>query len=461
MKPQVHHSSGGTCSCSPATPIRASRSLPLHLYILPFVLLLSYKITAQSQSAAPERVQISLASSYNDPAWVGQRVTIYVELLSETFFAGPSRLSLPDIAGAVLYKPEERALVSSKTITGKTFSVQTHELSFYPQRAGEFVIPPFKVRFGVAGKPGEAAKEYSEQTEALNITAKMPPGAEHLSVLISATELKVTESWDPEPTDKITVGDAFKRSITFRAPDMPGMVFPSIDFPSTEGIKLYQERATVNDRINRGSLTGERTDRMTYLCEKPGNYTLPVIAIPWWDLNTKEMHKIILPAVNFEVLPGEKIASLEVENQNPSPAIPWKSLTGFIIILILSSLILYRFRKSIQHSITEWQTRRSESESAYFKKITQASAPAQTLNAITAWFARSELQHDNLSLSSFAAAQNDVELGKQLETLQCAIVSNNNDWNPEPLIQALKQTRRAALKQSALQARPSLKPLNP
>ena len=127
------------------------------------------------------------------------------------------------------------AIVSSKTIAGQTYSVQMHELFFYPQRAGEFEIPPFKVRFGVAGKPGEDAIEYSEQTKALKIAAKMPPGAEHLSVLISATDLKVTESWNPQPADKITVGDAFKRSITFRAPDMPGMAMGPADHAYGDG----------------------------------------------------------------------------------------------------------------------------------------------------------------------------------------------------------------------------------
>ena len=429
--------------------------------ILTLILLLISQSPAWPQSAKTAPVEISLAPNTPDPVWVGQRVTVVVEVLSETFFAGPTNFSLPDIAGAVFYKPEERALVSSKTVAGQAYSVQRHELSFYPQRAGDFEIPSFKVRFGVSGKPGEAAVEHSENTKPLKITARMPPGAEHLSVLISANELKVDESWSPQPTGTVTVGDAFKRTITFRAPDIPGMVFPAIVFPEVDGLKLYQARATVNDKIDRGSLTGERVDAITYLCEKAGNYSLPAIAIPWWDLNKKQMQKIILPAVSFEVKPAKSPTSLADETQNSTSLFPWKIVAGSSAFILLVSLVLFHFKNTILQQFADWQTRRKENESAYFEKISEATSPAQTLNAITAWLARSNPNNETLTLQSFASELNDPELISQFNALQSAVVSDKTEWNPTPLIEALRKARQSALNKSDLQARPALKPLNP
>ncbi|MCF6311537.1 MAG: BatD family protein [Verrucomicrobiales bacterium] len=403
-------------------------------------------------------MQISFASDRGEPVWVGQRITIIVEILAPTFFSSPTTFSLPNISGAVFYKPEERALVSSKNIEGQTYSVQRHEFSFYPQRAGVFEIPAFKVRFGVAGKLGTPASEHSELTKPLSLSAKMPPGAERLSVLISTTDLKVSESWNPQISGTATVGDAYKRTITFRAADMPGMVFPAISFPKIEGIKLYQARATVNDKINRGSLTGERIDTLTYLCEKPGRYVLPAIVIPWWNLNRQEMDKIVLPAVEFEVKAKVSSITFAEETQNPRAAFPWRVIAGLVAFIISLTVVFFVFKKTIVHKIKTWQKKKRESEAAYFKRVAAATTPAQTLNALTAWLARAYPNRPTLSLQTYASEQNDPELSEQIEILQTAVVSQTSQWDSPTLIAALRKTRRS---QAAKDRPPALQRLNP
>lgn len=430
----------------------------LKFIIATLALLLMVQGVVWAQSPATKPVQISFASDTKESVWVGQRTTVIVELLSETFFSGPTTFSLPNIPGAVFYKPEERALVSSKNIAGQTYSVQRHEFSFYPQLTGDFKIPAFKVRFGVAGKPGKPTTQYSELTKLLSLSAKMPPGAEHLSVLISTSNLKVSESWNPPVSDSVKVGDAFKRTITFRAADIPGMVFPAIPFPEIEGIKLYQARATVNDKINRGSLTGERIDQLTYLCEKPGTYTLSAIAIPWWNLDSEKMEKIVLPAVKFEVKAKANNLILAKESQNTHPAFPWRAIAGFTAFLLLLIAVLFHFKKTILQKIKAWQKQSRESEAAYFKRVAAATTPAQTLNALTAWLARAYPNQPTLSLQTFASEQNNANLVEQINALQAAVVSQPSQWDSAPLIAALGKIRRS---KAASGRPPALQPLNP
>ena len=142
--------------------------------------------------ACPHFLSESAKPNQDGSFWVGQKVPVIVEVLSATHFSGSTRFSLPDIAGAVFYKPEERAIVMSRDIDGVSYSVQRHEFSFYPQRADPFTIPGFSVRFGVAGNLGEPAKEYNKQTQPLPVKAVFPPGAKGLRSLISTTDLKVT-----------------------------------------------------------------------------------------------------------------------------------------------------------------------------------------------------------------------------------------------------------------------------
>ncbi len=112
----------------------------------------------------------------------------------------------------------------------------------------------------------------------------------------------------------------------------------------------------------------------------------------------------------------------------------------------------------IDQQFTDWQTRRKESESAYFKKIGEATSPAQTFNAITAWLAVSKPNNETLSLQAFASEQNDPELISQFNALQSAVVSNNSQWDSTALINALRKNRYSAAERHSS---PALRPLNP
>lgn len=432
-----------------------------HQSLLSFMLLLILQITGHAQTAATDLVQISLSSNSKSPVWVGQKVEVIVEILSPTFFAGPTTLSLPDIAGAVFYKAEERALVSSKTIQGQSYSVQRHEISFYPQRAGEFEIPAFKVRFGTSGTAGQAAQQHSVHTSALKFSAQMPPGAEHLATLISATALEVNETWQPQPKSKVKVGDAFKRTLIFRAPDIPGMVFPAMVFPDVTGLKLYPARAQVNDKINRGSLTGGRIDVTTYLCEKPGHYSLSSLTIPWWNLNKQEMEKVILPAVEFEV---EALATASPMIEDPAVQkenVPWKIIGAVGFTVLIFAGLYWRFRKELHQRVQHWQEHRKNSEAAYFKKILQARNASESLNAINRWFVRSDFSQHASSLSQYAQKNQLVTLNQQVQTLYQAVARGDQKWQATALQASLKSSRAQVQRKTKGRHQPALKSLNP
>ena len=423
----------------------------------PLLTLLLLATLSLASASAINPVHSFLSSEKSESCIVGQKIDIIIEVFSETHFSGSTRFTLPDIAGTVFYKPEERAVVGSKEVEGVTYSVQRHEFAFYPQRAGRFTIPPFDVRYGIAGKPGEKPTEHTTQTQAIEITAAMPPGAEKLHSLISTTDLKVTESWAPTLKASYTAGNAIKRHLTFRAPDMPGMVFPSIRIPETEGLKIYRARATINDKINRGSLIGERSDTITYICQEPGHYELPAVNIHWWNLDQQTLKVITLPAVTFEVTPSLNANKTPDAKQN-EPVLSKKIIFSTLIVLLGVLFTLYKFRRPLQQRYTDWQKQRQESESATFKKITPNLSPADTLNAINQWLTHTSGPH--LNLTDWTTKHNTPDLNHHVEALQRAVVSQDPHWNAAPLIVALKKARSNDLRSDKAKAS-HLPALNP
>ncbi len=429
---------------------------------IPFYILHLSVMLSIAADSATKPVQAFLGTEKSEPYIVGQKITLVIEVLSETHFSGSTRFALPDIPGAVFYKPEERAVVSSKIIDDITYSAQRHEFAFYPQRPGNFEIPPFDVRYGIASPTGEKSTEHISPTTSIKITAAMPPGAESLHSLISTTALKVTESWSPEIKDSFIAGNAMKRHITFRASDMPGMVFPSIRIPEVDGLKIYRARAVINDKINRGSLTGERSDTITYVCQDPGHYELPAIAVHWWDLDQKILKLITLPAVTFEVTPSPyqntNDENSSVSAQSHSTWIGWKAITATLFFLLCAGGAIYRFRRPTKQRLAHWQHQRAESEAAYFKKITPDLTPAEMLNAITRWLDHTDQTH--LTLTDWAQKQNNPELIQHIEKLQHAVISQEPTFDAAALISTLKKERSAAAISNIPKQNP-LQPLNP
>ena len=160
--------------------------------------------------------------------WVGQRVTLLVELLAPGFFSGTAAFELPTVPGLMLAPPAGSPIVASETIDGTNYTVQRHELAVFSRHAGEQTIPPITVRFRFKQNPLDKDSVAAEvRTEPVSFSVKLPPGAEKLGSLISARNLKVEEVWTPEP-GKAKVGDAFTRTITFTAPEGAGDGVPSV-----------------------------------------------------------------------------------------------------------------------------------------------------------------------------------------------------------------------------------------
>jgi hypothetical protein len=79
--------------------------------------------------------------------WVGQHVTLAIELISPGFFSGSPTFYLPQVPQVLLLQPNDRPILGSETIDGASYTIQRHEFAIFAQRAGNVIIPSFQVRF--------------------------------------------------------------------------------------------------------------------------------------------------------------------------------------------------------------------------------------------------------------------------------------------------------------------------
>ena len=293
---------------------------------------------ARSQEAM---ARVSLAT--NDTIWAGQKVTLVVELLAPGFFSSAATFDLPDPQNVLLLPPTEHPVVGSETISGIAYTVQRHELSVFAAKSGELTIPAMNVRFTFKRAPLDTNTiSATVTTTPIQFTVSQPPGTENLGNVISARDLKAEETWQPEPGDtNVLAGTAFKRTLTFTAPDVPGMVFPPFRAGQIDGLGIYTKRQVL-DETDRGTLNGGRRDTITYVCQRPGQFTIPAASLIWFDLDSHTLHTNVFPARTFTVIANPAMASVAstVGMTQTTPglrtATRWKiSGAAFVLLLIL------------------------------------------------------------------------------------------------------------------------------
>ena len=162
-------------------------------HIIPTVWFLLMSIVAcgaeHIHAAEPVLLRASLVKP--GPVLVGERGTIRVELLTMTIFASAPVFELPTISGALLMQSEDRPVLATEEIDGESYTVQQHELALFVMRPGMAQVPPFAVRFESPARVGEKPVEHRLTTPALQVEARMPPGAENLRTTTPEARLPV------------------------------------------------------------------------------------------------------------------------------------------------------------------------------------------------------------------------------------------------------------------------------
>jgi hypothetical protein len=342
--------------------------------------------------------------------------------------------------------------------------VQRHELALFLMRPGVAQIPPFTVRFESPPRFGEQPVEHRLTTPALQVEARMPPGAENLPGLIAARELRVDQTWHPQP-QKARVGDAFTRTVTLTAPDVPGMVFPPLPLAKVDGLAVYAKPPAVQDQVERGELTGKRVETVTYVCERPGQFTLPALVIPWWDLKNQQLMQVTLPAVTLEVEPG---AAQSTDATAPAGEAPGRSwlwwALGSVLLLVAATAILWHNRQVLLAALERRHAQRQSSEGGLFAQLLdacRANDAKAAYNALLRWLDARQRGPDAATIEAFLISHPDTDLRRQVEMLQDSILGRAEGWNGVTFADALQRVRRQNAGGNTVVDRGRLPPLNP
>lgn len=393
--------------------------------------------------------QVRLSVETEKQLWVGQRVLVHLELLTTAFSFSGQRFDLPQINGGVLIQTDSSTIKLTERIEGEQWQILRYDLSFFAQREGELEIPPIDVHFSASAGYGQPTTSYDLKTDRLTLRARMPPGADPTQPVVTSPRLNIEEQWQPDQ-DTFKVGDALTRTITISAEDVSAIALPAVPRQPIDGIELLAKPPIVEDKTDRGSLTGRRQEQISYLFQRAGSYQLPAWNISWWNPRSEKLEQHEFQARTFEIAPNPAAQhrSGATTTSARSKAVRWWPWVVSAISLIAIAAA------SVRWILPLWRRRQAAyllTEPARFKRALTAcrgNDPAQAYRAVSEWLSSTPVSR------SVAFEQSWTEM-------QMALVSSSDNWSGRSLADTLARMRNEMLSRTRQERRWTLAPINP
>jgi hypothetical protein len=416
---------------------------------LAVILLCGFQI-ASTRASTDLQGEIRLEAEREGATWLGRELELSLDIWSNGVSFGDQLFVLPEVKGAYLLQADSSTVKLSENRGGVQWQGLRYTLLLYPQRAGRLEVPSFEVRFSARAGYGTEPQIFNFQTPVKFIDARLPPGADTGGLLVTTSSFSMEASWTPSLPDdgpgQLKVGDAITLEVRRRAQDVPGMVFAPLPEFSIDGLGVYPDPARVNDRINRGSLTGARSDLVTFICEREGDFEIPELRFQWWDPEQEVLSEKVIPARQLVVAANSAYAAgTAAGSRSAGNWLSWKSVAAAIVLLLLlvfSGQSLARFLAGrLRQRSTEWEA----GEPWAFRQVQKAcaaGAAVEAYNAITVWLSRFDRQRAGLTLMELAVASGDGELLSETTVFQESVAAGSTgEWSGGKLVELLEKLR--------------------
>jgi hypothetical protein len=376
-----------------------------------------------------------------DP-WIGQQTLLKIDVLAKDGWAQLKKVGDLEIDGAYVMRLESQGTRLNEVIDGDSYTGQRYEFMIFAQRDGELTLPATPVDVEVTRWGADGGKNLQRMSlPIVEFTARIPPGGEGLRGLVSTHSLTASQDWDPATAD-VKVGDAIRRIVTLRAADVSGMAFAPLRQAVIEGVGIYPGEPTVEDKFNRGDLSGTRTETVTYVFEQAGDVEIPAIVFSWWNVQSSKLQQVELPGQSLQVVAGtsSELASAgdAVAEQKLGPV--WIVLSAVAIATVIASF----FGGSLMRRLAAWRAARNESEAAYFKQVvvsSRAGDQAVVLRCTMRWLDRINSSSDPARLDQFLLKYGDEQSRQAASDLSGTVGSHTDTSHAAQLTSGLKRAR--------------------
>ncbi len=415
-----------------------------------------------------------------DSVWVQEQFTYRVRLFySEEAVLFGELPPMPRFEEAVVETmggPSNRM----ETRNGRRYQVIERRYAIIPQRSGELRLPPesFVGAVRVTQQGAVRRRNLRLTTDGHQIDIRPQPDAWPADATwLPARDLRLTDAFDPQPP-RFRQGEPLTRTLMLQARGLAASALPELDFGQTPGVRVYPEPAILDEDRQGEGMVATRIQSSTLIAQVVDFIELPEISVLWWDLDTDEIRRAVVPSRRFPVAPSTLApAPPEQQAPKPSPAAPeadvapgtpigevrsFPMLTLLAVMLWVGTIGFWFWhahrRRQGPASAAPAPTQSSSSrERSAVLNACHANDPAAARPALERWI-RAHGGHGETLLDALPAKQR-AELTPLLRELDRALYAPASDrsWNGRDLAAWVKRHPHPTAQRA--QRRPALPPL--
>jgi hypothetical protein len=334
---------------------------------------------------AQEGPQAGVTLDPEGPVTVGTPLRVTATVLVPSYMPQPPAWPDLQIADAITRSPERATHPVTQRVGGESWSGLARTWEIIPQRAADYDLGAAEAVVTYADPETNAPVEARLTLPDIAFSATVPAGAEGMDPFLAATSLTLTATLDGLP-ETPKPGDAFTLTLTTTAVGPPAMLLPALAdrLPTPEGLRAYPRQPALAD-----GATATRTEAITYVTERPGDFDLPSISLGWWNTDDQARETAATEAlmIHVEAPPGWPPSGGPVPLRN----LVWIALA----VLAVAALLVLLARR-----------RRRPPSSAALRRVLRAAArsapPAEIRARLAAW-------RESLPRPLGAATENAIE----------------------------------------------------
>jgi hypothetical protein len=260
--------------------------------------------TGQADSGFASTISKTTSSTPKNaakPVAIGEQVILYIEIATDRWLTAGTQIGLFEVDNAIVLRRKNLATNFTRRTNGETWTHQRWEITLYPQKSGQFVIPPIAVTLQISASTNNNVRG-TLLTQPHRFNAALPsPYLTEDTPWVAGEDMTLTQSWSQKEEAPLVVGDAIERTITLAGKNISAMLFPILTPATTPQAQLYTAPETLTDSQNRGEYTAKRIDSYTYIVQHNGTITLPPIRLQWWDTQAQQLVTLKAPGAEWHI----------------------------------------------------------------------------------------------------------------------------------------------------------------
>jgi hypothetical protein len=272
----------------------------------------------KAQVSCIAQTQIDRRSVYAQQPF---KVTITV--ITATWYTAPLDFDNIQIPNAFIM-PFYKTTPGMFPYNGKQYAGLQFYYIVFPYKEGHYTLPAINIVAETPPIGDSKAQKVTVKTQPISYIVKPVPKNFSSDSWFVAKDVVINESWD-KPLKGLKVGDVINRTIVVDAKGTLPQFIPDLKTDSLPWCGVYPKQASLADTRDDYDANGERTQTITYLLEKEGDFIIPQTTIQWFNPNSGHIYKRSTSLVKIHIAPNPNLGILKTLQDSLKAKAPFKA----------------------------------------------------------------------------------------------------------------------------------------